>query len=87
MFIKSIGISPKKFSDVIKLHHFLKRLKKEQPGKNLTSLAYEAGYADQSHLIKEFKKFTGMTPRTYITKADKLTVNFIKILPGEIQAE
>jgi hypothetical protein len=31
MFIKSIGISPKKFSDVIKLHHFLKRLKKEQP--------------------------------------------------------
>lgn len=87
MFIKSIGISPKKFSDVIKLHHFLKRLKKEPPGKNLTSLAYEAGYADQSHLIKEFKKFTGMTPKTYINKADKLTVNFIKIMPGEMPAE
>ena len=87
MFIKSIGISPKKFSDVIKLHHFLKRLKMDQPDKNLTSLAYEAGYADQSHLIKEFKKFTGITPKTYINKADKLTVNFIKFLPGEILPE
>jgi AraC-like DNA-binding protein len=87
MFIKSIGISPKRFSDVIKLHHFLKRLKKEQPGKNLTSLAYEAGYADQSHLVKEFKKFTGLTPKTYINKAEKLTVNFIKMLPGGIPAE
>lgn len=87
MFIKSIGISPKKFSDVIKLHHFLKRLKMEQPGKSLTSLAYEAGYTDQSHLIREFKKFTGMTPRAYINKADKLTVNFIKFLPGSIPVE
>jgi AraC-like DNA-binding protein len=87
MFIKSIGISPKKFGDVIKLHHFLKRLKQEQPGKSLTSLAYEAGYADQSHLIKEFKKFTGMTPKTYINKADKLTVNFVKINSGEIQPD
>jgi AraC-like DNA-binding protein len=87
MFIKSIGISPKKFSDVIKLHHFLKRLKKDQPDKSLTFLAYEAGYADQSHLIKEFKKFTGMTPMAYINKAHKLTVNFIKFLPGEILAE
>lgn len=87
MFSRSVGLSPKKFSDVIKLHHFLKRLKKDQPGKSLTSLAYEAGYADQSHLIKEFKKFTGITPKTYINKADKLTVNFIKFLPGEMLPE
>jgi AraC-like DNA-binding protein len=86
MFNESVGISPKKFGNIIKLHHFLKHLKNGSNNKNLTAIAYEAGYADQSHLIKEFKKFTGMTPKTYINKADKLTVNFVKLLPAEMPA-
>lgn len=32
-------------------------------GTNLTSLSYEALFYDQSHLIKDFKAFTGMTPK------------------------
>ena len=28
----------------------------------LTSIAYECGYYDQAHFIKEFKKFTGISP-------------------------
>jgi AraC-like DNA-binding protein len=83
-FIESIGIPPKRFSNIIKLHHFLKHLKNQSNHTSLTAMAYEAGYSDQSHLIKDFKKFTGMTPKTYIHKADKLTINFVKFLPGEI---
>jgi len=83
-FIEAIGIPPKRFGNIIKLHHFLKHLKNQSNNANLTAIAYEAGYADQSHLIKEFKKFTGMTPKTYIHEADKLTTNFIKFLPGTI---
>jgi len=83
-FIEAIGIPPKRFGNIIKLHHFLKHLKNQSNNANLTAIAYEAGYADQSHLIKEFKKFTGMTPKTYIHEADKLTTNFIKFLPGAI---
>ena len=32
------------------------------PEKTWTSIAYECGYFDQMHLIKDFKAFTGFTP-------------------------
>jgi len=83
-FSESIGINPRKFGNIIKLHHFLRQLKTEPSDKRLTAFAYEAGYTDQSHLIKEFKKITGMTPGTYINKADKLTVNFVKFIPRKM---
>ena len=77
-FVESIGLSPKKFGNIIKLHNFLKLLKDKSKENNLTSLAYEAGYSDQSHLIKEFRKYTGITPKEYLYKTNKLTSNFIK---------
>jgi AraC-like DNA-binding protein len=76
-FMETVGLSPKKFSNIIKLHSFLKYLKVEP--KNLTIIAYEAGYADQSHLIKEFKKYTGITPTEYVSKASKLAINFMEL--------
>jgi AraC family transcriptional regulator len=33
----------------------------------LSDLALEAGFADQSHLTRTFKRFTGMTPAQYRT--------------------
>lgn len=35
-------------------------------GDNLTALSYEALFYDQSHLIKDFKAFTGMTPKKFL---------------------
>lgn len=76
-FIEAVGLSPKKFSNIIKLHSFLKYLKEEH--KNFTTLAYEVGYADQSHLIKEFKKYTGITPTEYVHNTSKLAINFMEL--------
>lgn len=84
MFIESIGINPKKFGNIIRLHHFLKHIKKGPREKNLTAIAYESGYADQSHLIREFKKITGVTPKIYLDKSEKLTINFIELLNPQI---
>ena len=78
-FMESIGTTPKKFGNIVKLHHFLGRLRENTQPKNLTSLACETGYADQSHLIKTFKKQTGITPVTYLHKSHKLSVNFIEL--------
>lgn len=33
---------------------------------NLTELAYRFGYFDQAHFIKDFKRYTGMTPGQYL---------------------
>lgn len=34
----------------------------------LTSVAYDAGFADQSHFVRTFKKQIGMTPSEYATR-------------------
>lgn len=36
-----------------------------RPGLSLTQIGLEAGYYDQSHFIREFKSFTGLTPKEY----------------------
>lgn len=76
-FIAHIGISPKKFSTIIKLHVFLKQLRDKPVQENLAALGYEAGYYDQPHLIREFKKHTGLTPGQYSSIADPLAINFL----------
>lgn len=35
-------------------------------GDNLTALSYDALFYDQSHLIRDFKSFTGMTPKKFL---------------------
>lgn len=44
------------------------------PNYNLASLAHQLGYADQAHLSKEFKRYSGTTPAAFAKKA-KLMVN------------
>jgi AraC-like DNA-binding protein len=79
MFDDCIGLSPKKISNITRLHYFLKLLNRNSGNENLTSYSYEAGYADQSHLIKEFKKNTGLTPTEYLNTTKKLATNFLEI--------
>ncbi len=78
-FNECIGISPRKFCNIVKLHFFLKLLNDKDSRQSLTSIAYEAGYADQSHLIKEFRKYTGLVPTDYLRKTQKLAVNFMQL--------
>ena len=77
-FKECIGLNPKKFGNVVRLHHFLKLLKDKPDDSNLTTICYDAGFSDQSHLIKDFKKHTGITPTEYVHSTDKLTNNLIK---------
>jgi AraC-like DNA-binding protein len=63
-FISAIGLSPKQLSRVVRLQATLKMLQ-QQNFTSLTSLAYENGYYDQAHFIKDFKEFTGMSPKSF----------------------
>lgn len=59
------GLSPKSFD---KIHRFKTSLKLIGENKlPLTSIAYDAGYFDQSHFIRDFKSFTGLTPSAYLS--------------------
>ncbi|MCJ7936125.1 MAG: helix-turn-helix domain-containing protein [Chryseobacterium sp.] len=78
-FENYIGVSPKKYSNIIRLHYFLNMLNRGTGHENMTALSYRAGYADQSHLIREFKNNTGLTPKQYLKTENKLAVNFIEL--------
>ena len=45
-----------------------KKLRRLQGGlfDHLSDLAYDLGYADQAHFIKEFKEMSGQTPTTLV---------------------
>ena len=64
-FTKQIGISPKQLGKVIRLQSALKMLLNEE-GENLTNIAYENKYYDQAHFIKDFKEFTGISPKEFL---------------------
>ncbi|HMF12979.1 MAG TPA: helix-turn-helix domain-containing protein, partial [Gemmataceae bacterium] len=59
-----IGTSPKVFARTVRFQEAQQRLLFD-PDADLTSLAYECGYFDQAHFIKDFKAFTGQTPSEY----------------------
>lgn len=41
------------------------------PDANIAGLAHELGYTDQSHLSREFKRYSGTTPAAFARKAKK----------------
>lgn len=61
-FRKVVGASPKKFASIIR---FKSIIRNHESSTSLTALGFESGFYDQSHFIKEFKKFTGDTPDEY----------------------
>jgi len=64
MFVKQIGVSPKQLGKLIRLQSALKRLLNEE--ESLTQIAYDSDYYDQSHFIKDFKEFTGVSPKEFL---------------------
>jgi AraC-like DNA-binding protein len=48
------------------IHQVLWRTLARRQPVNLTELAYRSGYFDQAHFIKDFKRYTGMTPGQYL---------------------
>ncbi|MFN4363581.1 DUF6597 domain-containing transcriptional factor [Chryseobacterium hispalense] len=63
-FSSAIGLSPKQLSRTIRLQSAFKMLLNNQFS-SLAKLAYENEYYDQAHFIKEFKEFTGSTPKEF----------------------
>ncbi|MNR03044.1 DNA-binding transcriptional activator FeaR [compost metagenome] len=80
-FKENIGISPKYFSNIIRLQFFLKLYRTTSVKKNLTEIAYESGYYDQAHFIREFRKRVGLSPGQYIFKTNRLAVNLVQLTP------
>ena len=71
LFRKYIGVSPKLYASVVRHQKTLRALNLN-PRQDLAGLAFEQGYYDQSHFIKEFKRFQGLTPVQFISKSIRI---------------
>lgn len=74
IFVQQTGMSPKLYSKINRFQNSIVLLGDQKT--TLTSVAYECGYFDQSHFIREFKSFTGFLPSAF--KPAPLTVQLAK---------
>jgi AraC-like DNA-binding protein len=64
----AIGIGPRSFRRLLRFQGLTGMLTGfAEP--DWAGLAVDAGYFDQSHLIREFREFAGMTPTEYMAKS------------------
>lgn len=66
VFKRVVGFSIKKYANIIRLQESIDILS----NKNEEEIFDRLGYYDQAHFIKDFKKFTLITPKVYV-KTDK----------------
>lgn len=72
-FKKKYGITAKEYMRLSRINAVQKYMQSEAV--NLTELSYENGFADQSHFIREFKIFTGTSPKDFLKGKDKFISN------------
>ena len=65
LFKELVGTNPKEYARIVRFQKSLKLLQhysEDAKDANQAQLACQCGYADQSHFIREFRRFSGYTP-------------------------
>jgi AraC-like DNA-binding protein len=70
-FNQIVGITPKLYSRVCKFQASLNQLKTNQYSR-LSDIAFDNGFTDQSHFIRTFREFTGVTPEQFLRQPSVL---------------
>jgi len=84
-FKQVIGISPKMYMRISRLNT-VNQLINDQKIMNLTEIAFQCGYADQSHFIRDFKSIIGASPSFFISNNTEYIVNVNTALDIESQS-
>ncbi len=76
-FDKCIGVKPKMLARILKFQKAIHLLEQRQTVK-WTDLAYDCGYFDQAHFIKEFQQFSGINPTSYFDVRGE-SINYLPV--------
>jgi len=79
IFSEQVAVSPVQLARLIRFRVLLRDLQQKNLSLSNTSLAYEYEFFDQAHMIREFRKFTGITPNAYRKLQQKITTNLVVI--------
>lgn len=75
-FRKQVGITPKTLSRIVRFQKFL-AMAKENDALTLADAAAACGYYDQSHFIRDFTKFSGVSPMKYLKSSHVMSDHLI----------
>lgn len=59
------GVTPKQHAQVLRFHRFIGTVHESGGAPDWAALAAAAGYYDQPHVIRAFRRFSGWTPTEY----------------------
>lgn len=66
-FRSFVGTTPKHYSGIVRMRNLIQDYSLDR---SLTDMAYQAGYFDQAHFIRDFRNFTGEAPKSFFRSAD-----------------
>lgn len=61
LFAEYVGVTPKKLADLVRYQYLLREVL-FSPRFDVQDAVLRYGYVDQAHLLKDFRRFHGMTP-------------------------
>lgn len=66
-FVDTVGIGAKLYTSIIRFQGVLRELcAAPRAAVSLTNVAYRTGYSDQAHLSREFRRFAGESPSSFL---------------------
>jgi AraC-like DNA-binding protein len=70
LFAQELGCSPKELARTMRFSHAIARIGKGVRARqlDLAATAAECGFADQSHLVRDFHRFAGTSPSAWIAE-------------------
>jgi len=80
--LNSLGVSPKLFGRITRFTN-ASLYKETHPQITWSRIAYEFGFADQMHLVNDFKKFSGFTPTALVERIDP-SVKLLAAIEGKV---
>ncbi len=73
VFEREVGLTPKLYARLRRFHGVKERLARNGEPASWATLAIEAGYCDQSHMIRDFVAFSGLSPASYLLSRSEET--------------
>jgi AraC-like DNA-binding protein len=70
-FRRQVGLRPKTAARLVRFNTVWRRLD-ERRRPDWGQVAADAGYADQAHLVRDFRQFTGTTPTGYLAQVNSV---------------